>query len=303
VITIAARPIKTGLDFFPVDVDMMNDDKIYLLEAQHGIEGFGIYIRLLQRIYRESYYCRWGEKQALIFARKNSVDVETVCAVVKTCLEVGLFCEDLYNQYEVLTSRGVQKRYLNVCSRRKEVRVHKPLLLVEDNEFDNLVYAEETDTEQELMSTETPTESRKNRVSAHKVKESKVKESRGKDTQEKPPPPPSPIKTLEKQTDKTPSKDERQALALLKDIDNWPFDFETDLEKLRELSVDCPDIDILEQVKKYRDYKVDNPLTKKSNPRLQLRNWMEKAQEWAEERNPKQSKNKPTRPYHVRRGG
>jgi len=28
-----ARPTKTGLDYFPLDVDMDNDDKIALIEA------------------------------------------------------------------------------------------------------------------------------------------------------------------------------------------------------------------------------------------------------------------------------
>ena len=30
-----ARPQKNGLDYFPLDVDMDQDDKIALIEAQH----------------------------------------------------------------------------------------------------------------------------------------------------------------------------------------------------------------------------------------------------------------------------
>jgi len=35
-----ARPQKNGLDYFPLDVDMDQDDKIALIEAQHGVVGF-----------------------------------------------------------------------------------------------------------------------------------------------------------------------------------------------------------------------------------------------------------------------
>ena len=45
-----ARPIKTGLDYFPMDVD--TDEKFELIEAKHEIVGFGIVIKLFQRIYK-----------------------------------------------------------------------------------------------------------------------------------------------------------------------------------------------------------------------------------------------------------
>ena len=39
-----ARPQKAGIDYFPMDVDMDQDDKILLIEAEHGVEGFGILV-------------------------------------------------------------------------------------------------------------------------------------------------------------------------------------------------------------------------------------------------------------------
>jgi hypothetical protein len=68
---------------------------------------------------------------------------------------------------------------------------------------------------------------------------------------------------------------ERHILRELKSVKNYPFDYAADLEHLRSLAVDFPDIDILAEVKKWRVYKLDKPLEKKSNPRLQFRNWCE----------------------------
>jgi hypothetical protein len=42
-----ARPSKTGIDYFPFDIDFFNDDKIQLIEAEFGIKGGYIAVRLL----------------------------------------------------------------------------------------------------------------------------------------------------------------------------------------------------------------------------------------------------------------
>ncbi|MFW6145608.1 MAG: hypothetical protein ACOC4Y_02285 [bacterium] len=81
----------------------------------------------------------------------------------------------------------------------------------------------------------------------------------------------------------SPSTVEKKILNIFKSVDNYPFDYETDLEHIREISTDYPDIDLLEKAKEWKTYKKDNPLKKKSNPRLQFRNWCKKAHEWAQE--------------------
>lgn len=78
--------------------------------------------------------------------------------------------------------------------------------------------------------------------------------------------------------------EEREILSVLKSIELYPFDFEKDLRFLRDLSIDYPALDLVYQVKKWRDYKRDKPLTEKSSPRAQLRNWMNKANEWRKEK-------------------
>ena len=81
--------------------------------------------------------------------------------------------------------------------------------------------------------------------------------------------------------------EERENLNTMKSIKDYPFDYQKDLDLLRQLSVDFPDIDIRAQIKRFATYKLDKPLSKKSNPRLQLRNWMEKAREFKNERSAK----------------
>ena len=63
-----ARPIKIGLDYFPLDVDYFNDTKFIELNYYHGLKGESIIIRLLCMIYKEGYFLEYKDKTPLILA-------------------------------------------------------------------------------------------------------------------------------------------------------------------------------------------------------------------------------------------
>jgi hypothetical protein len=79
---------------------------------------------------------------------------------------------------------------------------------------------------------------------------------------------------------------ERELLQVVKSIRGYPFEYLKDLELLHSLEVDFPKIDLLSELKKYQIGKLDKPLKKSSNPRLQIRNWIEQAEKWRKERTP-----------------
>ena len=80
------------------------------------------------------------------------------------------------------------------------------------------------------------------------------------------------------------TQEEREILKTLKDIDLYPFDYKKDIELVRQLSVEFPSIDTREEIKRFAVYKLDKPFKKNSNHRLQVRNWIEKAEEFKQER-------------------
>jgi len=140
-----ARPLKKGIDYFPLNVDMDEEDEhVYMLEAKFGVEGFGVLIKLLMWIYRNGYYYSWGEKEQLFFARKKAVDITLCRQVCDFCIQSGFFCKHLYEKYGILTSRGIQKRYLEATQKRKKILFIKEFLLLdpasEINSDINLVY-------------------------------------------------------------------------------------------------------------------------------------------------------------------
>ena len=126
-----ARPFKSGLDYF--DLDCYMDDKIKLIQAEFGLVGFAVVVKLYQVIYRErGYYCEWSNNKAVLFACEecSNCGVNTLNEIVGACIRQGIFSDELYKKYGILTSRGIQKRYFNATSKRKKVEVEKNYLLI-----------------------------------------------------------------------------------------------------------------------------------------------------------------------------
>jgi len=126
-----SRPLKTGLDYFRMDVEM--DDKVELIEAKHGILGFGILVKLYQRIYKEGYFLKLTEETLLIFSKRVNVDINKVNEVINDCLRYQLFDENLHKKYQILTSPGIQKRYLQAIDRRKDIELIQNYIIVDIN--------------------------------------------------------------------------------------------------------------------------------------------------------------------------
>ena len=81
--------IKSGLDFFPLDVCL--DKKFELIEAEYGLTGFGVIVHLLQEIYgKEGYYIEWTEEVALLFARKVGLGGGVVSEIIEASVRRGM---------------------------------------------------------------------------------------------------------------------------------------------------------------------------------------------------------------------
>jgi len=133
-----ARPLKQGLDYFPLDVDIDQDDKLQLIEALYGVKGFGIVIKLFMRIYKEGFCYKWTETEQLLFSKRVNEDINLVTDVVNDCIKYSVFDEGMYNDHKVLTSKGIQKRYFEAVTRRKTVEADKNHLLINVEEYVNV---------------------------------------------------------------------------------------------------------------------------------------------------------------------
>ena len=126
------RPFKKGLHYFNIDCDQ--DDNLNFIEARHGIVGYGVVVKLWRKIYMlNGYFCEWAEKNIYLFAREVNVDVATVNNIVESCFAEDLFCRKRFDQFRILTSRGIQRRYIKIVTeaRRKDIDIDARYLLLE----------------------------------------------------------------------------------------------------------------------------------------------------------------------------
>ena len=139
--------IKIGLDYFAFDVDFFDNDKIEFLGARFGLRGENIAIRLLCRIYRsKGYYCTWGTDEALLFAKRtgDGCTAELAEQVAEELVEREFFDRELYRRYGVLTSREIQKRYIEAAAKRSRVELRAELLLIAPESRPNIVILGDT---------------------------------------------------------------------------------------------------------------------------------------------------------------
>lgn len=130
-----ARPQKKGLEYFPLDVDIDSDEKVDYVLARHGFEAFGILVKILMEIYRQGYYMMWTERQQYLLSKRVNVDVMYAKTVVSAYINEGFFNRNLYEKYEILTSHGIQTRYLQAVGRRSVVQIAEEFSLLDPSEL------------------------------------------------------------------------------------------------------------------------------------------------------------------------
>ena len=139
-----ARPIKKGLDYFPLDTRLHG--KIEYIQCMYGMLGVMVVISLWQRIYENSYYIEYNEKSALIFSKDFGVQLELLSKgqksnwevfdeIVRQSVKEGIFDETLFERFGILTSRKIQQNYLKAKEKSAKVEFHESYLLLGDADF------------------------------------------------------------------------------------------------------------------------------------------------------------------------
>lgn len=169
-----ARPIKEGLDYFPLNVVL--NSKFEIIEARFGIKGFAVIVKLFQHIYgTKGYYCEWDEDVLFVFAKRIGVGANSVSEILDTSLKKGIFNKDMYEKYSILTSEGIQQRYVE-AKRGGYERICKKYLLIsvpktEENGSETGVNATKTE-----VNVTASTQRKENKTKENKIKQNKTRE-------------------------------------------------------------------------------------------------------------------------------
>lgn len=192
---IMSRPNKTGLSYFPMDVDLFQDIRIRKLIKYQSGKAITVYALLLCLIYQRGYYMRWDEELPFIISEQTGFEEAYILEVIRSCMTLGLFSKKLYDDEQIITSKGIQERYLYICKLlKRRVSITEYLLIDEEKE---LVTSQETG----VISGKTPVISEETALNSVKMQQKKRKEKEIKEIsllrdKEKFPPPEVVDKTL-----------------------------------------------------------------------------------------------------------
>lgn len=105
-----------------MDVDFIQDIRIRKLVKYQGGRAIAVYALLLCFIYRNGYYAVWDKELPFIISEQTGFDEAYIQQVLKSCLNIGLLCKELFESDNILTSKGIQLRYSQICaaSRRRD---------------------------------------------------------------------------------------------------------------------------------------------------------------------------------------
>lgn len=161
-----ARPVKEGLDYYPLNADFMSDIKVRRLIRSFGSKSIGVVIALLGMIYGDKgYYILLNDDVAFIISEQTLEDEEIVSQIINKLIEIEFFDKNLYEKHRVLTSKGIQKRFISATERRKDVKLITKynLVNVDNNSSSSVVNVDNNQQRKEKKS---------------KVKKSKEKQSK-----------------------------------------------------------------------------------------------------------------------------
>ena len=182
-------PEKDGVIYFPLDVNFFEDKAVKLIQAEFGDSGVLLIIRLLAEIYRDrGYYKVWDKDDCLLMSNSVAGDRSPafIAEVVNRCAERSLFDKRVLDMFGVLTSKGIQRRYLTMTgNNRSYIRIIQEYWLLDiadpkdvtPGTLKKLVFKSLISTENPVNLTENPVNLTENPTKEKKEKEKKVNET------------------------------------------------------------------------------------------------------------------------------
>lgn len=184
-----ARPKKSGLDYFPFDVDFFSDKKIKRLRASLGNDGVLVYIYMLCEIYRSGYYTEYDDDLILDISDELNITVNAITQILNYLFSRSLLVlieSKLAVPVKVVTAVSVQRRF-QAAKRgaKRDVDVAAEFWVLKENETESFIKVRSVDSfsrNNSGFSEKNADKSRKKYTKESKVKESKEKESKEEET-------------------------------------------------------------------------------------------------------------------------
>lgn len=184
-----ARPIKDGVDYFPKDTGFYNDDKVKLLRAEFGAKGMYLLDYLMCEIYgKNGYFIKWDKSRCFLVSDGAGCGCssEYISEFISGALRCSFFDERVFKVFGVLTSAGIQRRYIRMFNSRDYISIIEEYWLLDVNDkkdvpasvLNKLAFKKVFCTENPNKTTENPFKSTEN--PQNKIKDTIVSQRESK---------------------------------------------------------------------------------------------------------------------------
>lgn len=130
-----ANKAKRGLTYYPMDVNIFADIKIRKLIKYQGGKAVTVYAYLLCNIYNNGYYIKWDDELPFTISEATGFEEAYIQEVIKSCFRIDLFAKVLFDNESVITSKGIQIRYAEICKSAKRVSIISEFNLIDSEEL------------------------------------------------------------------------------------------------------------------------------------------------------------------------
>ncbi len=134
-----ARKEESGIEYFPMNSDIITNPKVKLLVAEFGSRTtWTVLLTLYCKIYREKgYWIDWYDDDSkMLFAQYEcKLELSIVNEFVNGCLRRSLFDKRVFDMFGVLTSDRIQENYLTAKKRSKQARFIEEFCVLEDDVY------------------------------------------------------------------------------------------------------------------------------------------------------------------------
>lgn len=126
-----------GINYFPLSTQFFERREIEILEATYGCRGTHVIFKLMAKIYNNGYFIKWGKDEALIFASKlgSEITPELLNGIIELLVDKEFFDQESFRKHGIITSREIQKTWIEATARRKRDLAECQYLLIDKEEL------------------------------------------------------------------------------------------------------------------------------------------------------------------------
>ena len=136
-----ARPQKVGADYFPKDTHFYEDDKVRLLRAEFGAKGMYLLDYILCDLYgKDGYYTKWDKVKCYLVSDGAGCGCSPnfVEEFISGCVRYSFFDERAFNEFGIITSPGIQRRFVRMLNSRDKFTFIEEYFLLDINDIQDV---------------------------------------------------------------------------------------------------------------------------------------------------------------------